>query len=159
MQNDFAISGRLEDGAVPFELVSQKVGINQIAVMRDRHLAAHAVHDKRLRVLDRARACRGVARMPDRTCALEFRQFFLAKDLGDESHIFVHQKGRARAIARHDACAFLAAMLQRKQTVVSQHRCIRMTEYTEKAALVLWNRRRVRRLIDIAVLAGEDHTR
>ena len=46
-------------------------------------------------------------------------------------------EGRARAVARDDAGAFLAAMLQREQTVVSQHRGVRMTEHGENAAFVL----------------------
>ena len=159
MQNDFAISGRLEDGTIPFQLVSQKISVNQIAIMRDRHLAAHAVNHKRLRILDRARACRRVACVSDRACALELRQFFLAKHLRDKTHVFVHQKGCSRTVARDDARALLPAMLQCKQAVVSQHRRVRMTEYTEQSALVLRNRSGIRCLVDIDFVAGGHHTR
>ena len=50
------------------------------------------------------------------------------------------EKGLAGAVARHDAGAFLPAMLQREQAVIGQHRRVRMTEHAEKSALVLWKR-------------------
>ena len=50
------------------------------------------------------------------------------------------EKGLAGAVARHDAGAFLPAMLQREEAVIGQHRGVRMTEHPEKSALVLWKR-------------------
>ena len=55
---------------------------------------------------------------------------------------FVAGKGLAGAVAGHDARAFLPAMLEREETVISQHRGVRMTEDREDAALVLGKRER-----------------
>ena len=49
-------------------------------------------------------------------------------------------EGSNRTGARGDAGAFLPAMLEREQTIIGQHRGIRMTEDREDAALVLWKR-------------------
>ena len=158
MQNDLAVGGGLENRTFTFQFVAQKIGVNQIAIVRDRHLATHTVDHKGLRILDRARAGRRIAGVPDRAGPFESGQFFLAKYLRDKSHVFVGQKGRARPVARDDPGAFLSAMLQRKQTVVSQHRRIRMAEHTEKSALVLRKRRGIRRLVE-SMLSGRDHTK
>ena len=58
MQNNFAIGGSLKNGAPSFEFIAQDVGINQVSVMRDSHLAAYAIDHERLRILDRAGAGR-----------------------------------------------------------------------------------------------------
>ena len=50
------------------------------------------------------------------------------------------KKGLAGPVARDDAGAFLAAMLEREETVVGQHGRVRMTEHAEKAAFVLRDR-------------------
>ena len=40
MEEDFAVVGGLEDGAVGFEFVAQHVGVDEVAVVRDGDLAA-----------------------------------------------------------------------------------------------------------------------
>jgi S-adenosylmethionine/arginine decarboxylase-like enzyme len=159
MQNDLAIGGRLENRPFMFQLVSQEIGINQIAIVCDRHLAAHTVNHKGLRVLNRARAGRRVAGVPDRSCALEPGQFFLPKHLRDKAHVFVREKVCARTVARDDARAFLATMLERKQTVVSEHRRVGVAKHAEKAALVLRVGLGFGRLDGVEVVWGRDHIR
>ena len=75
VQDDFAVGGGLENGAFAFEFVAQDIGVDQIAVVRDRDLAAHAIDHERLRVLQRARAGGGITGVPDR--ARPFQSFQL----------------------------------------------------------------------------------
>ena len=56
MQNDFAIGGGLENRTSPLQFIAQNIGINQVAVVCDCHLAAHTIDHEGLRVFDRARA-------------------------------------------------------------------------------------------------------
>jgi hypothetical protein len=53
-KNNLAIGGGLKNGTFALELVAQNVGINQIAVVRDGHLAAHAIDHEGLRIFGRA---------------------------------------------------------------------------------------------------------
>src|SRR5438132_12896396 len=84
--------------------------------------------------------------MTDSARPFEFFQLFLSENLRDQSHVLVLEKGLAGAVACHNAGAFLPAMLQREQSVIRQHRRIRMTEHAEKSALVLRERGPIRRL-------------
>jgi len=106
--------------------------------VRDRHLPAHAIDHKGLRVFDRARAGGRVARVPECTRAFQFFQLSLTKDLRDQAHVLVQNERRAWTITRDDAGAFLAAMLQSEKPVISQDGRVRMAENTEKPALMLW---------------------
>jgi len=105
--------------------------------MRNSHLAAHAIDHERLRILDRAGAGRRITRVPNRACTLQSGQFFLAKNLRHQTHVLVREKAGPRAIACDDPSALLSAVLQRKQTIIRQHRGVRMAEDAEKPALVL----------------------
>ena len=87
---------------------------------------------------------RRITRVPNRARALQSCQFFLTKHLRHQTHVFVHEKARARAVAGDNAGAFLSAMLQREQAVVRQHCRVRMPEHAEKAALVLRQQSRSR---------------
>ena len=137
MQNDFAVGRGLENRAFAFQLVAQDGGVDQVAVVRDRDLAADAIDHERLRVFDRARAGRGITGVPDRARAFQPLQLGLAEDLRDQAHVVVDQKRSAGPVAGDDAGAFLAAMLQREKPVVGEHRGVRMAEDGEEAALVL----------------------
>ena len=70
MQNDFAVGGRLENRAFAFQFVAQDVGVDEIAVVRNRHLAADAIDHERLRIFDRAGAGRRITRVTDRAVPL-----------------------------------------------------------------------------------------
>ena len=69
------------------QLIAQHGGINQIAVVRDRDLAAETIDHERLRIFQRARAGGGIARVPDRARALQPLQFFRAENLRDQAHV------------------------------------------------------------------------
>ena len=90
MQNDFAVGGGLENRTFALEFVPQYVGVNQIPVVRDRHLAAHAIDHERLRVFNRARAGRGITSVPDRAVAFQLFQFALTEHLRHQPHVFVN---------------------------------------------------------------------
>src|SRR5262245_14798292 len=114
MQNNLAIGGSLKNGASPFELIAQDVGINEISVMRNSHLAAHAIDHERLRILDRAGAGGRVTGVPERACTLQLCQFVLTKNLRHQTHVFVHEEAGPGTVACDDAGALLSTMLQRK---------------------------------------------
>ena len=50
MQNDFAVGGGLKNGTFAFQFVAQEIGVDQISIVRDRHLSAHAIDHERLRI-------------------------------------------------------------------------------------------------------------
>jgi hypothetical protein len=52
----------------------------------------------------------------------------------------VLEEGCARTVAGDNSSALLAAVLQRKQTVVTQNRSVRMTEHAEQPAFMLGER-------------------
>jgi uncharacterized Zn-binding protein involved in type VI secretion len=62
--------------------------------------------------------------MADGSVAMQRLEMRRVKDLGDKPHTFVQAKGGAVTIAGGDAGAFLAAMLEGKEAVVSQQSCI-----------------------------------
>ena len=136
MENDFAVRRGLENGTFALELVAQDIGVDQVAVVRDRELAAEAIDHEGLRVFQRARAGGGIAGVTDRARALETFQFVLAENLRDQPHVAMHLEAGAGAIRGDDAGALLSAMLEREEAVVGQHGRIRMTEDGENAALV-----------------------
>ena len=137
MQDDLAVDGGLENRAFALEFVAEHGGVDQVAVVSDRDLAAEAIDHKRLRILQRARTGRRIARMTDGARPLQAFQISGAENLRDQTHVAMHLKGAARAVRGHDAGALLAAMLEREQTVVGQDRRVRMSEDGENAALVL----------------------
>src|SRR3954447_7419247 len=125
--------------------------------MSDGHLATDTVDHEWLGVLDRARSGGGIARVPERTGSLEMRELVLAEDLRDKAHVFVHDKGGARTVARDNARTFLAAMLQGEKTVIGQDRGIGMAEDAEQAALMLRKRLPLGRLKIVIDLFWRDH--
>src|SRR5262249_54852915 len=159
MQNDFAVGGSLKNGTSSFELIAQDVGINEIPVMRDSHLATHAIDHERLRVLDGAGAGCGITRVPERACALQPCQFVLTKNLRHQTHVLVHEKAGPRSIACDDSGALLSALWKHKQAIVRKPGSVRMTEHAEKPALVLRQNRRVGQLVRIWSVRGASHTK
>src|SRR5207248_5758853 len=94
--------------------------------------------------------------MTDRTGPFKFFQLFLSENLRDQSHALVLEEGLTGAVAGHNPGAFLPAMLQSEQTVIGQHRRIRMTEYAEESAVVLRERFVIRRLLGCRDFRGHD---
>ena len=60
------------------------------------------------------------------------------KDLRYKTHSFVSVEGRNIGLVRYDSGAFLSPVLESEQSVVSEHRSIRVVEDREDAAFVSW---------------------
>ena len=69
VQDDLGVAARLEDRALPHELVAQLARVDEVAVVADRDLAVRAVDQDRLRVEQLALAGRRVADVADRRSA------------------------------------------------------------------------------------------
>ena len=74
MDDDFRIVRRPEDRALLLELEPQLAGVDEVAVVRERDVPALRSRHDRLRVLDRRRARRAVARVSDRGDARKLEQ-------------------------------------------------------------------------------------
>lgn len=108
----FRIDRRLKNGVVGDEVRAQFVRIGQIAVMRQRHLAALARKDDGLRVDQQTRPRRGIADVPDGDVALrKLLQIVSGKDVGNQSHALVIFD--FVCVSHRDAAAFLPAVLKR----------------------------------------------
>lgn len=136
VENDLAIDGRLENGAVLFEFVAQEGGVDQVAIVADGKLAARAIHHERLRVFDVARAGRRIPHVADGAVALESLQIGGRKHLRHQPHVLARDELTVRTVRGDDARALLSAMLQGEKAVIGQHRNIWMSEHGENAALV-----------------------
>ncbi len=131
----------MENGAFSLKLLAQKIGINQITIVRNCHLAANAVDHEGLRVFNRAGSGGRITRVPDGACPFQSGQFVLSKYLRHKAHVFVLEKSRAGPVARDDSRALLAAMLQGKQAIIAQDRRVRMSKHAEQPAFMLRQRR------------------
>ena len=71
------------------EFLAELGGVDEIAVVRDRDLAAACVHDERLRVFDRARSGRRISHVADGSGACDALKSFRRENLGHEAHALV----------------------------------------------------------------------
>ncbi len=135
VQDHLGIAIGLEDGAAPLQLRAQLNGVGDVAVVRHRHLAFIAGHREGLRIQQRRVARGGVARVADGQLAGQF-----GKRLGGEDFRHVPHGFPAvdfGAVARADARAFLAAMLQCVQAQVGHLGGLGMAVNGDYAALVM----------------------
>ena len=133
----------MEYGAFSLQLIAQEIGIDQITIVRNCHLAANAVDHEGLRVFDRAGSGGGITRVSDGTGPFQSGQFILPKYLRHKTHILVLEKSRAGPVARDDSRTLLTAMLQGKQAIISQDRRVRVAEHAEESAFMLGERTRL----------------
>ena len=136
MQDDLAVHGRLENGALLFQFVAQHGGVHEVAVVPDGELPAGAVHHERLGIGQIARSSRGVAHMADGARAFQPLQIRRVEDLRNQTHGHVAIERRIRPIGRDDARALLPAMLEGKESVVGQDGGVGMSKNGKNAALV-----------------------
>ena len=116
--DDLRVRGRAEAHAPLAQLGVQLDGVDEVAVVAERELAAVGAVDG-LRVVPAVGAGRGVAHVPDRDLAAERAQLLLVEDLVDEAE--VAQGHDVPAYVRGgDAGGFLPAMLQCVQREVGQ---------------------------------------
>ena len=117
--DDFGIRGRVEDAALVFKLGSQLRRVDEVAVVRKRHVAFEVVDDDGLRVLSSARARRAVAHVPDRHVAEpEFVEYVGRENIVNETDVFIRIEHAV--VVDDDARGLLPAVLERKQRIVSR---------------------------------------
>ena len=118
--DDLRVRRRAEAHALLAQLGVQLDGVDEVAVVAERELAAVGAMD-RLRVVPAVRAGRRVAHVADRDLAAERAQLLLVEDLVDEAE--VAQGHDVTAYVRGgDAGGFLPAVLQCVQREVGQAR-------------------------------------
>jgi len=133
--DDLAVHGGLENEAAAFELVAERGGVGQVAIVRDGDLAARTIHRERLGVAEIGRAGRGIARVADGHFADEVVQDFrVVKNLRHEAHAVVLEE--FAIVAGDNAGALLPAMLQGEEAVVGENGGVRVAENGENAALM-----------------------
>ena len=133
VEDDFAVGGALEDGAVVFELAAQLGGIDQVAVVRNGERAAAVVDEERLGVGDAVGAGGGIADVAHRHVAGQLVEPVAAEDLVDEP--LVLEDLELVAVAGDDPGALLAAMLKGIEAEVDHLGGLGMTEDADDAAL------------------------
>ena len=115
--DDLGVRSRPEPHSLGGQLVVELDGVDQVAVVAQRHDPAVVPVD-RLRVLPAAVAGRGVAHVSDRHLARERLQAPLVEHLGDEAHVALG--GDVTALRGRDAGRFLAAVLERVEREVGE---------------------------------------
>src|SRR5262245_10250990 len=118
MQNDFAVTSRLKNGALSFESVTQRLGVNQVSVVhqRNRSKSPHGYDDWLSISLVAVARC-GVARVTYRIRSFQLVERILGKHVCDIAHRLVHVN--LVAVGGGNAGAFLPAMLQCIQAQIS----------------------------------------
>ena len=128
------VGGRLEDRAAALELVLERQGIGQVAVVGDGKAAAGELGEQRLDVvLDRAAVGR-IAIVADGAIARQGGDHGrVGEGVADQADMALGME--VDAVKGDDARRFLAAMLERVQAEHGERRRIGMTEDAENAAL------------------------
>ena len=123
----------MEQAAALLEEGAQLHGVDEVAVVGQCEVA-RAVHEQeRLHVVDAAAARGRVADMTDRHVAGQRFDIVLVEHLGHQA--FALDAMEDTVVDAHDAAAFLAAVLQRVESVVGERSRIFNAENTEHAAL------------------------
>ncbi len=118
MNDDLGIAVGLENRTLPFEAAANLLRVHQISVVRQRHDAFVGLHHDGLGIEQRRISGGGITRMADGEGAMQLVELFLLENVGHQSHGPVGVQ--RQAVRGDDAGRFLAAMLQRVQTQVSE---------------------------------------
>jgi hypothetical protein len=86
VQHHFGVAARLEDRALPHQLVAELGGVHEVAVVTDGNLPMRAVDDDRLRVEQLALARGRVPDVANRRRPRESRELVAVERVGDISH-------------------------------------------------------------------------
>ncbi len=135
VDDDFAVGGGLEDGAVFFDALAQHAGVHQVAVVGHGHGAAGIVRHEGLHVLQVAGAEGGIAHVADAAAALDPGELVRLEDVGHEPDAAM--RGEGAIVGAADARAFLAAVLQRIEAEVDEIGRFRVSIHAEDAAFML----------------------
>ncbi len=133
VENHFRVAARLENRSLAHQIVSQLARVHQIAVVAERNLSVIAVDQDRLRIRQLALASGRVPDMADRGSPRQMRERLAVEHVGDVTHRT--RDTHLRAVGSGNACALLAAVLQRVQAEVGHVGRFGMPEDAEDAAL------------------------
>ena len=107
----FGIGVRVENRALVLEFAAQRGAVGQIAVVAQGHIAVMETEDERLDVVAAAGTGRGVTHVTDGVASFKPLNFaFVAEHLSEQA--FAAVADQVAVVVRHDAGAFLPAMLQ-----------------------------------------------
>jgi len=135
MENDLGVGVGLKDRPVLFQLGTQLLRIDQVAVVGDGHRAVRGIGRDRLGIAQARGAGGGVAHMPDGTMAGEALETLAAEGVGHPAHGLLHLKGPA--VGRGDAGRFLSAVLQRIEPEIDDVGGLGVVPHAEQPALVV----------------------
>ena len=121
--DDFAVVRRLENVSLPLQLVPELRGVDEPAVIGERHVALDMGDDNRLRVCPRVLRVRRIADVAYRRLAAEGGKFFLVEDLGYEPEPLFERYHAA--VVHGDAAGLLAAVLKRVERGVGDARGVK----------------------------------
>ena len=134
MNEDLAVHGGLENGTPVFQLRSQLLGIDQVAIMPQGVILVGMMNQKRLGIGDDGGACRGIADMADGQAAGQFGQGVLPENLGNQAHALTLPD--LAAVRRGDPGAFLPPVLEGKETEEGHPRRLLMSVNSKDAAFL-----------------------
>ena len=135
MENDLGVRGRLADGAGRDQLLAEREGVREIAVVANSEAARVEIGEQRLHVAQDDVAGRRVAVVADGHTAREpLDHARLGEVVADEAEAALLIE--AFAVIGDDAAAFLAAMLERVHAERGDGGGIIVTEDAENAALL-----------------------
>ena len=109
--DELGVGGRLQWLRVVADLLAQRVGVGQVAVVAEGHQAVAAVAGDRLRVLPLVGPRGRVADVTDRRMAGQAAQRRLVEHRADQAQVTLHH--HVPVVGDRDAGAFLAAVLER----------------------------------------------
>ena len=134
MEDHLGIGRGTKDGPLSLESRSDPFGVNQVAIVGQRQRASTRACEKRLRILELARAGGGISHMANGTMTREPPEARLTKDIGHEAHRLLEVD--RLAVGTGNPRRLLTPMLQGVETQVGQIRCLWVPIDTEDAALV-----------------------
>lgn len=144
MDDDFAIDGGLEDGALGFEFFSELRGVGEVAVVRNGQSAFGAIRGERLRVINGGGAGGGIASMANGNVAVEIAHHLRGEHIFHQAHTSVDKK--LFAIAGGDPGAFLSAVLKCVVPVIGHLGSVGLPVDAKDAAVVfriVWHADRI----------------
>jgi len=133
VEEDLAVRARGEDRALFFQLATQLVRVDEVAVVRESQRALVGVVDDRLGVLEKRLSRRRVADVADGGAPRKPRDASLVEEVVDVPHPLLDED--AAAVPRRDAGGFLPAVLEGVQAEVGQVRGVAVAVDPEHTAL------------------------
>ena len=121
VDHHLGIIGGVEDRTLIEHLLTHRLGVGEVTVVRERQDPLVGAHGEGLRVEAQRRARRGVARVPNpysRTRESQLLQAPLVKDLRDQPHILLDHE--FVPVRDGDAARFLTPVLQGEDAKIAE---------------------------------------